>query len=117
MGHIGLTPQSVNILGYRVQGKDKRTAVKLMSDAKVLERAGCFALVLEMVPEELAAKITKAVKVPTIGIGAGKKVNGQVLVTNDLLGLYEDPPSFAKPKINLRKVIFKTVKEYIAEVR
>ncbi|MFA4884270.1 MAG: 3-methyl-2-oxobutanoate hydroxymethyltransferase, partial [Desulfotomaculaceae bacterium] len=115
MGHIGLTPQSVNILGYRVQGKDKRTAVKLMSDAKVLERAGCFALVLEMVPEELAAKITKAVKVPTIGIGAGKKVNGQVLVTNDLLGLYEDPPSFVTPAVNLRRIALKAVREFVAK--
>lgn len=117
MGHVGFTPQSVNVLGYRVLGKGKREAGKIIADARALEKAGCFAVVLEMVPENLAAKITKAVKVPTIGIGAGKKVNGQVLVTNDLLGLYDNPPSFAKPKVNLALVAKRAVESFIREAR
>jgi 3-methyl-2-oxobutanoate hydroxymethyltransferase len=117
MGHLGFMPQSVNALGYQIQGKSKKEKVKILEDAKKLEAAGCFALVLELVPEELAAKITKAVKIPTIGIGAGQKVGGQVLVTADLLGLYENPPSFVKPKLKLRETILKSVKEYVAENR
>jgi 3-methyl-2-oxobutanoate hydroxymethyltransferase len=113
MGHVGFTPQSVNILGYRVQGKDKKSAQKIIEDAKALEKAGCFSIVLEMVPEKLAAKVTRTLRIPTIGIGAGKKVDGQVLVTNDLLGLYDNPPSFAKPRANLRKVALKAVREFI----
>jgi len=114
MGHVGFTPQSVNILGYRVQGKDKRSAAKIIKAAKALEKAGCFSIVLEMVPEDLAAKVTRAVKIPTIGIGAGKKVDGQVLVTNDLLGLYGNPPSFVKPLVDLRKIALRAVREFIS---
>lgn len=114
MGHVGFTPQSVNLLGYRVQGKDRRSADQLISESRKLEKAGCFALVLEMVPENLAARITNKLKIPTIGIGAGKKVGGQVLVTNDLLGLYDDPPSFAKPMVNLRRMALGAVKEFVA---
>lgn len=113
MGHLGFTPQSVNILGYRVQGRERRSAAKIIRDAKALEKAGCFSIVLEMVPENLAAKVTKSIKAPTIGIGAGKKVDGQVLVTNDLLGLYENPPSFVKPGANLRKIALKAIREFI----
>lgn len=113
MGHVGFTPQSVNLLGRRVQGKDKSSAARILRDAKRLEKAGCFALVLELVPEELAAKVTKAVKVPTIGIGAGKKVDGQVLVTNDLLGLSDWMPSFVRPKANLRRIVHRAVKEWV----
>ena len=115
MGHLGFTPQSVNALGYQIQGKSKKEQVKILADAKKLEAAGCFALVLELMPDDLAARITKAVKIPTIGIGAGARTDGQVLVTNDLLGLYENPPSFVKPKANLRDLILKTVSEFIAE--
>jgi 3-methyl-2-oxobutanoate hydroxymethyltransferase len=114
MGHVGFTPQSVNILGYRVQGKGKRSALKILRDARALEKAGCFSLVLELIPESLAAKVTRSVKVPTIGIGAGRKVDGQVLVTNDLLGLYEAPPGFVKPRANLRKIALKAVTEFIS---
>lgn len=117
MGHLGFTPQSVNALGYQIQGKSKKEKVKILEDAKKLEAAGCFALVLELIPEALAAKITKTVKIPTIGIGAGPKVDGQVLVTNDLLGLYENPPSFVKPKLKLRETILKSVKEFVSENR
>lgn len=113
MGHVGFTPQSVNILGYRVQGRGAREERKILNEAKALEKAGCFSIVLELVPEVLAAKITKSIKVPTIGIGAGKKVDGQVLVTNDLLGLYDNPPSFVKPVANLRKIALKAVREFI----
>jgi len=113
MGHLGFTPQSVNLLGYKIQGKTMASAKKILLDARALEKAGCFALVLEMVPEELAGKITKAVKIPTIGIGAGKKVDGQVLVTNDLLGLYGNPPSFVKPLVDLRKIALGAVREFI----
>lgn len=117
MGHLGFTPQSVNILGYRVRGKGYGEAKRILADAKALEKAGCFAIVLELLPEELAAKVTKAVRIPTIGIGAGAKTDGQVLVTNDLLGLYENPPGFVKPKLQLRATIAKAVKEYVAETR
>jgi len=113
MGHIGFTPQAANLIGYRIQGKDKLSAHKLINDAKALQSAGCFALVLEMMPEVLAAKITRALKIPTIGIGAGKKVDGQVLVTNDLLGLYENPPSFVQPKAKLRSIALQAVKEFV----
>ena len=113
MGHLGFTPQAVNLLGYRTQGKSKKEQVRIIQDAKKLEAAGCFAIVLELMPEELAAKITKAVKIPTIGIGAGDRTDGQVLVTNDLLGLYENPPSFVKPKANLREISLKAIREFI----
>jgi 3-methyl-2-oxobutanoate hydroxymethyltransferase len=89
LGHIGLTPQSIHQLGgHRVQGKDLETAKKLISDAKALEEAGCFAIVLECVPAPLAERITKELSIPTIGIGAGAGCDGQVLVSHDLLGLF-----------------------------
>jgi len=115
MGHHGFTPQSVNILGCRVQGVGSREGMKILKEAKALEKAGCFALVLELVPEQLAARITKALKIPTIGIGAGQKVGGQVLVTNDLLGLFDNPPSFVKPKLSLKRLVLKAVREFISE--
>ena len=117
MGHVGFTPQSVNKLGYKVQGRDKKSAARIMRDAKALAEAGCFAIVVEMVPGELAAKITRALKIPTIGIGAGNNVDGQVLVLNDLLGLYDNPPSFAKPILNLKSLILQALKKYIARAR
>ena len=98
VGHIGLTPQSVNALGgYKVQGRDEKAAVKLMHDARALEKAGAFAIVLECVPAPLAAFISSHVCVPTIGIGAGDGCDGQVLVYQDMLGLYSDmKPKFVR---------------------
>lgn len=117
MGHLGFTPQSVKLLGYKVQGKEKSSAAKIVADAKLLEKAGCFALVIELVPEELGAKISKSLKIPAIGIGAGAKVDGQVLVTNDLIGLFDSPPSFVKPRANVAGIIKKAVGDFINEVK
>ena len=118
MGHLGFTPQSVHQLGgYKVQGKDPQTAQALIAEAKGLEAAGVFALVLEMVPAELAQKTSQAVSVPVIGCGAGPHCDGQVLVTHDVLGLYSRPPKFAKQYVNLQDVISGAVKQYIEEVK
>ncbi|KPJ64443.1 3-methyl-2-oxobutanoate hydroxymethyltransferase [candidate division WOR-1 bacterium DG_54_3] len=118
MGHLGFTPQSVHQLGgYAKQGKSKKSAQKILGDARALQKAGCFAIVLEMVPDDLAKRITKALKIPTIGIGAGPDCDGQVLVTSDLLGLSVWMPSFARPKANLRKAASRAVKAFIREVR
>lgn len=116
MGHLGFTPQSVHRLGYRVQGKGKRDKEKILSDARKLEKTGCFAVVLEMVPPKLARKVSKSVKIPVIGIGAGPHCDGQVLVTHDLLGLSERMPSFVKPKVDLKKAARKAVRSFISEV-
>ncbi|MFH1387600.1 MAG: 3-methyl-2-oxobutanoate hydroxymethyltransferase [bacterium] len=113
MGHLGFTPQSVNLIGCRVQGVGSREEKRLLKEAKELEKAGCFALVLELIPEKLASKITKSVKIPTFGIGAGNKTDGQVLVTNDLLGLNDWQPKFVKPEANLRQISFKAIKIFI----
>lgn len=117
MGHLGFTPQSVNLLGYKVQGKERRSADKIMADARALEKSGCFAVVLELVTEALAAKVTKALKIPVIGIGAGEKVDGQVLVTSDLIGLYENPPSFVKKRADVAGTVRRVVGEFIREIR
>lgn len=119
MGHIGLTPQSVNLLGgYGVQGRDKATADKLLSDARALEAAGCYALVLEMVPRELAARVTASVSIPTIGIGAGVNCDGQVLVCYDALGMNPDfTPRFLKRFADLHGQIGQAVRAYTAEVK
>jgi 3-methyl-2-oxobutanoate hydroxymethyltransferase len=118
IGHLGLTPQSVYKLGgYAKQGKDRKTAQKILKDAKALERAGCFAIVLEMIPDGLAKKISRSLEIPTIGIGAGPFCDGQVLVTADLVGLSDWSPSFAKKYINLKDLISKTVKKYIRDVQ
>jgi len=118
MGHVGLTPQTAGQLGgYKVQGKDMAAARKLLAAAKALEAAGAFSLVLEAVPAPLAEVITRAVSVPTIGIGAGPHCDGQVLVTNDLLGLFEKfVPSFVKQYANLAPEIKKAAQSYISEV-
>ena len=114
MGHLGFTPQSVHQLGgYAKQGKTKKSAQKILRDARSLQKVGCFAIVLEMVPDDLARKITKSLKIPTIGIGAGPHCDGQVLVTSDLLGLSVWMPSFAKPRANLRKTVSRAVKEWM----
>jgi 3-methyl-2-oxobutanoate hydroxymethyltransferase len=115
MGHVGLTPQSVRRLGgFRVQ----RDAGKLLDDARAAEQAGAFALVIECVPAELADKITKAVGIPTIGIGAGAGCDGQILVTHDLLGLFDDfQPKFVKRFGEVGQAILRAVEDYCREVR
>ncbi len=119
MGHLGMTPQSVHKFGgFRLQGKTESDAERIFNDAKALEHAGVFAIVLELVPTELAKRITEAVSVPTIGIGAGPHCDGQVLVTNDLLGLYgEFHPKHAKKYANLSDVILQAFKSYVEEVK
>jgi 3-methyl-2-oxobutanoate hydroxymethyltransferase len=119
MAHLGLTPQSVHQLGgYKVQGKKEDAAERIMQDAKILEEAGAFAVVLECVPEKLAAEITNALSIPTIGIGAGVYCDGQVLVINDMLGMNDKfTPKFVKKYASLNSEIKKAVKTYIAEVR
>ena len=119
MGHIGLTPQSINMLGgFKVQGKEEGAAKALLEDALALEEAGAFAIVLEAVPEALARLISERVAIPTIGIGAGKYCDGQVLVVNDLLGLYSDfTPKFVKKYADLKDPIREAVSGYIREVR
>ena len=119
MGHIGLTPQSVNQLGgYKVQGKSLKSAVRLMEDARALEEAGAFALVLECVPASLARLITERVSIPTIGIGAGRNCDGQVQVFHDMLGLFTDfVPKHAKRYADLGQSITGAVAEYISEVK
>jgi len=119
MGHVGLTPQSVNALGgYRVQGKTADTAEQLLRDARAVEAAGAFAVVLEAVPRELAARITRELRIPTIGIGAGTDCDGQILVVHDLLGLtFGQTPKFARRYANVGEIISKAVREYCEDVR
>jgi 3-methyl-2-oxobutanoate hydroxymethyltransferase len=119
MAHLGLTPQSVNQLGgFKVQGKKEDAAEKIMQDAKILEEAGAFSVVLECVPEKLAAEITRSLSIPTIGIGAGVNCDGQVLVINDMLGMNDRfTPKFVKKYANLNLEIKKAVKTYIGEVK
>lgn len=118
MGHIGLTPQSVHQLGgYKVQGKTVQIASRLLADAVALEEAGAFSVVLEAVPAPLAARITKSVSIPTIGIGAGAECDGQVQVIHDLLGLFNDfRPKHAKRYAELGMVIQEAVRHYAADV-
>jgi 3-methyl-2-oxobutanoate hydroxymethyltransferase len=116
MGHLGLTPQSVHTLGgYRVQGRGEDGAA-IIADALALQEAGVFALVLELVPAELAAEITATLEIPTIGIGAGKDCDAQVLVWSDLMGLTAKPPKLAKAYRNLREEMSNAVKEWSADV-
>jgi 3-methyl-2-oxobutanoate hydroxymethyltransferase len=119
MGHVGLTPQSVNAMGgYRVQGKTADAAEQLLRDAHAVEAAGAFAVVLEAVPRELAAQITRELQIPTIGIGAGPDCDGQILVAHDLLGLtFNAPPKFARQYANVGEVISGAVRAYCDDVR
>src|SRR6202790_284231 len=119
MGHVGLTPQSVNALGgYRVQGKTVDSAEQLLRDARAVEAAGAFAVVLEAVPRELAAQITRELRIPTIGIGAGPDCDGQILVVHDMLGLtFDQTPKFARKYANVGEIISSAVREYSADVR
>ena len=115
MGHIGLTPQSVHQLGgFKVQGRENPEA--LIEAAKAIESAGAFAIVLEMVPEDLAAKITKELSIPTIGIGAGNQTDAQVLVWTDAFGLTKNPPKLARAYRNLRQELLNGAKEFAADV-
>ncbi|MBD2102717.1 3-methyl-2-oxobutanoate hydroxymethyltransferase [Leptolyngbya sp. FACHB-261] len=118
MGHIGLTPQSVNqVGGYRKQGTDAESQSRLLNEAKALEEAGAFSIVLEHMPPELAQQISRTLAIPTIGIGAGPHCDGQVLVTHDLLGLSEWRPPFARAYANLRETMTDAVKRFSDDVR
>jgi 3-methyl-2-oxobutanoate hydroxymethyltransferase len=119
VAHLGLTPQSVGVLGgYKVQGKEAKSAEKLLLDAKKCEQAGAIAIVLECIPFQLAEKITKELSIPTIGIGAGKYTDGQVLVFHDLIGFgVERVPKFVKQYANVNESIVKAIEAYKDEVK
>lgn len=117
MGHVGFTPQSVHALsGYKVQGRDEASATRIMTECLEIEKAGAFAIVLEMVPADLAAEITATLKIPTIGIGAGKDCDGQILVWTDFAGLDSRSPSFSKQYANLRESLSQAASSYVEEV-
>lgn len=119
MGHLGLTPQSIYKFGtYTVRAKEDEEAKRLIEDAKLLEETGCFAIVLEKVPAKLAAQVASEVEIPIIGIGAGNGVDGQVLVTHDMLGMNQEfSPRFLRRYLNLAEDMNMAVKSYIADVR
>jgi len=119
MGHLGLTPQSIYKFGtYTVRAKENAEAKKLVEDAKLLEKAGCFSIVLEKIPAKLAKKVTRSVKIPIIGIGAGPDVDGQVLVLHDMLGMtHEFNPRFLRRYLNLYKDINDAVESYVKDVK
>jgi len=118
MGHIGLTPQTAEALGgFKVQGKDAESAQKLMDQAKALQKAGCFSLVLECIPHRIAQYITENISIPTIGIGAGVHCDGQVLVIHDILGLFDRfRPKFVKQYVDLSSVIKQAIQSYKTDV-
>jgi 3-methyl-2-oxobutanoate hydroxymethyltransferase len=118
MGHLGVLPQSVNQQsGYRQRGGSAHEAELIFTDALALQDAGAFAVVLEAIPAELAAKITAALEVPTIGIGAGPECDGQVLVSSDVLGLHDKVPPFAKKYANLADIIVEAARAFVADVQ
>jgi 3-methyl-2-oxobutanoate hydroxymethyltransferase len=119
MGHIGLTPQSIHRLGgYRVQGREAAAAKDLLAQAKLLEKLGCFAIVVECIPSALAAKIARALKIPVIGIGSGPHTDGQVLVLQDMLGLYADiKPKFVKRYAEGADIFRRALEDYDREVK
>jgi 3-methyl-2-oxobutanoate hydroxymethyltransferase len=119
MGHIGLTPQSVNAMGgFKVQGRQSEAALGLVADAKALEHAGCFSLVIEGVPDEVAALVTDAVDIPTIGIGAGPSCDGQVLVMHDVLGIEDRvAPKFVRRYADVKRVSVEALSHFAADVR
>jgi 3-methyl-2-oxobutanoate hydroxymethyltransferase len=119
MGHLGLTPQSINKFGtYTVRATEEAEAKRLIEDAHILEKAGCFALVLEKIPAKLAEQVTKEIKIPTIGIGAGSKVDGQVLVLHDMLGITQQfSPRFLRRYHSIGEEITNAVKQYISDVK
>jgi len=119
MGHLGLTPQSIHKFGgYKIQGVGKQAAAEMIEDAKELQTAGCFSIVLEKIPWTLARKISQAIEIPTIGIGAGPHCDGQILVLHDMLGLYEEfVPKFVKQYAHLSDQIRRAVQDYKKEVK
>ena len=119
MGHLGLTPQSIYKFGtYTVRAKEEEEAAKVLADAKLLEQAGCFALVLEKVPAKLAQKVAESINIPVIGIGAGAGVDGQVLVLHDMLGMtHEFNPRFLRRYLSLFDEITGAVQSYVADVK
>jgi 3-methyl-2-oxobutanoate hydroxymethyltransferase len=119
MGHLGLTPQSIYEFGtYKVRAREQEEADQLRRDARALEDAGCFALVLEKIPAELATEVTEAISIPTIGIGAGAGTDGQVLVSHDALGLSTDfNPRFVRRYAQLEETITDAIEEYVSDVR
>lgn len=119
MGHLGLTPQSIYKFGtYTVRAKEEAEAEKLKTDAKLLEEAGCFAIVLEKIPASLAKEVSESVQIPTIGIGAGKHCDGQVLVMHDMLGINtEFKPRFLRQYLNLHEQVTGAVQQYIKDVK
>ena len=119
MGHLGLTPQSIYKFGtYTVRAKEKIEAKKLISDAKLLEKTGCFAIVLEKVPANLAKKVAENISIPIIGIGAGADVDGQVLVTHDMLGMNNEfNPRFLRRYLDLDRKISNAVKQYVSDIK
>ncbi|MGB0863664.1 MAG: 3-methyl-2-oxobutanoate hydroxymethyltransferase [Saprospiraceae bacterium] len=119
MGHLGLTPQSIYKFGtYTVRAKEEEEAEKLIQDAKILEELGCFGIVLEKIPAKLAKRVSETVSIPTIGIGAGKETDGQVLVTHDLLGITKDfKPRFLRRYLELYDLIKEATEEYIKDVK
>ena len=119
MGHLGLTPQSIYKFGtYTVRAKEEKEASKLLEDAKLLEKAGCFAIVLEKVPAKLAKKVANSINIPVIGIGAGNEVDGQVLVLHDMIGMTQEfSPRFLRRYLNLSKEIKEAVGQYVSDVK
>ncbi len=119
MGHLGLTPQSVNAFGgFKVQGKNELAAKKLIEDAVLLEKAGVFSIVLEGIPEKVAQLITKEISIPTIGIGAGRHCDGQILVYQDMLGMFNDfVPKFVKQYANIGEIMKNAISSYVNEVQ
>ena len=119
MAHLGLTPQSIYKFGtYSVRAKEEEEANKLRADAKLLEAAGCFAIVLEKIPATLASEVSKSIQIPTIGIGAGPHCDGQVLVMHDMLGINtEFKPRFLRQYLNLHEQILVAIEQYISDVR
>lgn len=119
MGHIGLIPQSIHKFGsFAVQGKDQKSKEYLIKSARALEQAGCFSMVLEAMPSDLAKDISQSLRIPTIGIGAGRFCDGQVLVVNDILGLFEDfKPKFVRRYANLAEEIKKASQKYLEDVK
>ncbi|ACN99142.1 3-methyl-2-oxobutanoate hydroxymethyltransferase [Sulfurihydrogenibium azorense] len=118
MGHLGLTPQFINLFGgYKVQGKTIDSRKRILEDAKALEEAGVFSIVLEAVPSDLAKTITDSLKIPTIGIGAGKDTDGQILVFHDLIGVFEKTPKFVKRYLEAGKLIKQALSSYNQEVK
>ncbi len=113
MGHLGLTPQSVHQLGYKAQARDKDSQDKILKDSELLQESGCFAIVLEHIPGEIASKLKKHLNIPVIGIGAGSDCDGQVRVTADILGLSIDQPPFAKPLFAGRELCIDALKKWI----